>query len=103
MSDARRLELQALLEAIDGVAKVYFQSPPSVNMEYPCIVYRRDTAETEFADNNVYNVKKRYLVTVIDRDPDGEIPKQVAALPTSVFDRFYVNDGLNHDVYKIFF
>lgn len=103
MSDERREALHTLLKTVDGVSEVYFQAPPSKDMVYPCIIYRRDTAETDFADNNVYGVKKRYLITVIDRNPDSEIPKQVAALPTCVFDRFYVADGLNHDVYKLFF
>ena len=42
-------------------------------------------------------------VTVIDRDPDSDIPNLVAALPTSSFNRFFVADGLNHTVYTIYF
>lgn len=98
-----RMELQELLVAIPGVVKVYFQAPPSKGMEYPCILYKRDDVNTEFADNLPYSQKKRYLVTVIDRDPDSLIPAKVAELPTCVFDRFYAADGLNHDVYKLFF
>lgn len=99
----QRLELQTILTDILESNNVYFQPPPTVKMEYPCIVYRRDFAETAFADNHPYRHIKRYQVMVIDRDPDSKIPEKVAALPMCVFDRFYTADNLNHDVYKLFF
>jgi hypothetical protein len=82
---------------------VYFQPPTNVQLKYPCIIYERDYAKTEFGDNLPYNYTKRYMVTVIDRDPDSTIPEKVAALPMSTFNRFYTADDLNHDVYSIFF
>lgn len=100
---AQRLDLQALLVDILGSNHVYFQAPPSVKMVYPCIVYKRDYSQTIYADNNPYHNRKRYLVTVIDRDPDSPIPDKVAKLPLCVFDRFYTADQLNHDVFKLFF
>jgi hypothetical protein len=72
-------------------------------MKYPCIVYGRDDAETDFADNRPYGVKVRYKVTVIDRDPDSEIPMKVAMLPTCTFVTWFTVDKLNHDVYQLFF
>lgn len=98
-----RLELQALLRSILDSDNVYFQPPPTVQMKYPCIVYRRDTVRTDFAGNHPYAHKLRYLVTVIDPNPDSGIPKKIAMLPMCIFDRFYVADRLNHDVYKLFF
>lgn len=100
----RRLELQTLLEGLlpDG-KKVYFQPPAGYKMEYPCIVYNRDYVKIQYADNSPYASKKRYLVTIIDRDPDSAIPDLVAALPYALFNRFFVADGLNHDVYNIYF
>jgi hypothetical protein len=100
---APRVDLQAILEAIMGNDHVYFQPPTNVQMVYPSIVYKRDLAETEFADNKPYRYKKRYQVTVIDRDPDSGIPDKIAALPMCVFDRHYTADNLNHDVFTIFF
>lgn len=100
---ARRLELQNLLTDILGSDNVYFQPPPTVQMEYPCIVYHRDYELTQHADDKPYKQRKRYLVTVIDRDPDSGIPDKIAALPLCVYDRFYTADNLNHDVYKLFF
>ena len=100
---APRLELQSILVDILGSKNVYFQPPPTIKMEYPCIVYKRDAGETTFADDKPYNRHTRYQVTVIDRDPDSEIPDKVASLPKCVFDRFYTSDNLNHDVFKLFF
>ena len=98
-----RLELQALLVGILGTPHVYFQPPPTIQMVYPCIVYHRDYATTDFSDNKPYGYHKRYLVVVIDKDPDSTIPEKVAALPKCIFDRFYTVDNLNHDAYRLFF
>lgn len=100
---AQRLELQAILTDILETDHVYFQPPPTVKMVYPCIVYHRDYELVEYADDVPYKQRKRYLVTVIDPDPDSGIPDKVAALPLCVYDRFYTADNLNHDVYKLFF
>jgi hypothetical protein len=72
-------------------------------MAYPCIVYQRDNAITDFADNIPYRYKKRYQVTVIDKNPDSDIPDKVAGLPMCTFYRFFVADNLNHDVYVLYF
>jgi hypothetical protein len=72
-------------------------------MQYPCILYKRDTADTAYADNKPYRYTQRYQVMVIDGDPDSSIRPKVAALPLSSFDRHYTADNLNHDVYNLFF
>lgn len=97
----RRLDLQTLFESF--VDDVYFQPPANVQMMYPCIVYQRDHADTKFAGNAPYRYTKRYQVTVIDRDPDSLIPDKVAALPLCTYNRFFVADNLNHDVFSLFF
>lgn len=98
-----RLQLQSLLEAVLGSEHVYFQPPANVQMQYPCIVYKRDRADTQFAGNFPYCYEKRYQVTVISRDPDGVIPDKIAALPKCVHARFFTADNLNHDVFTLFF
>ena len=100
---APRLELQALLQEILQSDYVYFQPPPTIQMKYPCIVYHRDYELANYADDAPYTRRKRYLVTVIDRDPDSEIPDKIGDLPLCVYDRFYTAENLNHDVYKLFF
>lgn len=100
---ASRLKLQTILEKILGTENVYFQPPPTVKMSYPCVVYQRQSGDTQFADNAPYIIKKRYQVTVIDRDPDSTIPDEVAKLPMCTFDRDYTADNLNHFVYNLYF
>ncbi|MCA9392286.1 hypothetical protein KC614_03730 [candidate division WWE3 bacterium] len=82
---------------------VYFQPPTNIELSYPCIIYKRDRAATRFADNIPYKDAKGYQITVIDANPDSEIPDKVAVLPMCMFDRFFPADNLNHFVYNIFF
>ena len=96
-----RLQLQSLLETL--TPKVYFQPPATISMEYPCIVYSRDYASERFANNAKYMNTKRYQVTVIDRNPDSDIPDKVAVLPLCSYDRAFVVDNLNHDVFSLYF
>lgn len=103
MVQQRRLALQQLLESLLGSEQVYFQPPTNIQMQYPCIIYKRDTAITQFADNDPYRHTKRYQVTVVDRNPDSEIPDKVAMLPMCLFDRFYTAGNLNHDVFDLYF
>lgn len=97
----QRQDLHQILEDITD--NVYFQPPDNVHLKYPCIIYKRDFAETKFADNKPYDFVLRYIVTVIDRDPDSAIPAKIAALPMSLFDRFYTVDNLNHDVFSVYY
>lgn len=99
----RRLELHDKLISILGSTRVYFQPPANVVMSYPCIVYEREFAKTEFADNNPYKYTKRYMVMVIDTNPDSPIPDRVAELPMCLFSRHYTQDNLNHDVFNLYF
>ena len=97
----QRADLHSILLGITG--HVYFQPPPTLVMEYPCIRYERDDLDSTFANNSPYRHLTRYSVTVIDPNPDSDIPMAVANLPMCVFDRFYTAEKLNHDVFKLFF
>lgn len=99
----QRLQFHNLLVEVLGNERVYFQPPASLQMEYPCIVYKRDDERAIFADNGPYKRTKRYLVTVIERDPDSDIPDRVGGLPMCSFDRHFVVDNLNHDVFSVYF
>jgi len=99
----QRLELQTLLEGLLESDNVYFQPPENLQMEYPCVIYMRDFARTEFADNRPYRYKKRYQVTHIGRDPDSPIPDRLAEVPMSTFERHFTANNLHHDIFTIFF
>lgn len=98
-----RLDLQTLLESLLESDFVYFQPPPTIQMSYPCIVYTRSDIRTDYANNNPYGLKKEYTITVIDSNPDSLIPDKVANLPLSSFDRHYIADNLNHDIFTIYY
>jgi hypothetical protein len=98
-----RLEFEAVLKNILGSNYVYFQPPPSFKMTYPCIVYNSNGIVTKSAGNKPYLKNKRYSVSVIDSDPDSVVPDKIASLPKSYFDRHYVADNLNHDVFNVYY
>lgn len=101
-----RVQLQTQLEEFmpEGAEEnVYFQPPDNMALLYPCIIYKRDSADTKFAGNRPYRFTWRYQIMVIDRNPDSEIPDKVATLPMCTFDRFYTADLLNHNVFNLFF
>jgi len=98
-----RADFQTLLETLLGSRNVYFQPPPTFQMNYPCIVYNLDDIDTLFANNVPYKLEKRYSLTVIDRDPDSLIVDKVASLEKCLFDRHFVNDNLNHYIFIIYY
>lgn len=101
MSD--RLYLDGILREIPGVKKVYFTPPNSTKLVYPCILYSLDGMNNVHADNKNYRVNKRYLITVIDTDPDSEIPDVISELPYCSLSRPpYVSDGLYHFIFEIY-
>lgn len=98
-----RLEFHEILCKILGKRHVYFQPPENVRMEYPAIKYSRNDIENTFAENSVYKQDHEYEVVVIDKDPDSEIVTAVSKLPMCQFVRHYEADGLNHDVFTIYY
>src|SRR4051794_30190112 len=94
---ASRLMLQNLLE--DYTEYVYFQPPANLLMQYPCIRYVRDDSKVEYSGNMPYTHHKRYQVTVIDRNPDSELPDVVEKMPFCSFDRYFASENLNHYVF----
>lgn len=94
-----------ILQAIEENARdhVYFQPPSTIRMKYPCIVYNLERMDINYADNLPYKNKKRYSVTVIDKNPDSEIPEVVAKLPLVSSNRVFTNDNLYHYVFQLYF
>jgi hypothetical protein len=99
----QRADLQKMLVGILGSDKVYFQPPPNAQMQYPCIVYKRDALAQDHADSFPYKYRVRYQVIVVDTEPDSDILKKFYELPLCSFERFYTADNLNHDVFNLYF
>lgn len=72
-------------------------------MVYPCIVYKRDYADSKFAGNFVYSHTRRYQVTVIDAKAESSILAKLDSLPLCTFTRAFAADNLNHDIYSLYF
>lgn len=100
---ATRLQLQDELEKILGSRNVYYQPPATIRMKYPCIVYGLDDYYTVYADNDPYASIRRYQLTYIDRDPDAPVIEELLKLRTCRFDRTFVNDGLYHYIFRIYY
>jgi hypothetical protein len=83
-----------------GSDNVYFQPPSKCARWSTRNRLQRDIGLPTFADDRPYTTfTKRYQVTVIDRDPDSEIPDRVAALPQCGYNGSSRQTGLNHDVF----
>lgn len=87
----------------EGNTNLYYQPPEGKELKYPCIIYNMDDMDKLFANNNPYNIKKRYKVMVIDRDPLSPISDNVAMLPTSSWVTGYTSNDLNHFIHNIYF
>lgn len=98
---ANRPNLQTVLEELLGSRNVYYQPPESVKMKYPAIVYSRKNIVNTYADDKIYKQGTAYEITVIDEDPDSEIVEKVSRLRYCRFDRHFVSDNLNHDVFTL--
>ena len=96
-----RRDLHELL--CEMVNNVYFNPPASLQMNYDAIRYSRKDIENVFANNSVYNQHNCYELIVIYKDPDSELPMKISRLPMCSFDRHYVADNLNHDVFTLYY
>lgn len=91
-----------LVDDEDYSQNVYFQAPPNNMVKYPCILYRLATVDTDHANNLPYTTRKRYTVTLMDKNPDSRYVERILRLPTCSFDRFYSTDNINHWVFVIY-
>ena len=81
---------------------VYYQPPAGTVMKYPAIRYTRTSIDQIYADNNHYHNENCYEVIVIDRNPESPIVNELLKLSMCKYLRHYTADGLNHDVFAIY-
>lgn len=104
MSKQRRIEFHELLCEVLGTRHVYFQPPESIKMVYPSIVYTKSSGRSTYANDKNYTFKQSYDVTVIDPDPDSEIPESLLeAFQYAQHDREFIADNLHHSVFTIYY
>ena len=105
----RRLELHHLLketyEAVTGTSsewRVFYQSPGSVLLKYPCMIYKLEDIPVNHANNLPYRIEHSYELKVIDKDPISPLREAIVRLPKCKFVRSYVSDNLYHYVFRIY-
>lgn len=98
-----RAELHEILCNVLGSRNVYFQPPETIKLKYPAIIYSRDNIRNYHANDNVYNQMIAYQLMIIDKNPDSNIVQNISKLPLCQFNRHYVADNLNHDIFLIYF
>lgn len=97
-----RIEIDNLFREILESTNVYFQPPESVKMKYPCIRYRLNDYNSDFANNKPYKHEKSYIGTIISKNADSDLIEKVLKLEKCHFDRFYTADNLYHWVFIIY-
>ena len=99
-----RAELQTELETFLGSRNVYFQPPESIKIKYPCIMYNYANPDIDYANNYIYFHMKCYEVTIVDEDPDSELPdKLLYAFQYIKPGRVYPADHLWHFTFKLYY
>lgn len=113
---SRRNELHDKLVEFLGSNAVYFNPMTGFKIQqYPCIVYTRSKLQAKYANNNAYLLFQPYEVTLICKSVDEGEPWRDAESDDALFrkllksfkycehNRHFVNDGLSHDVFTIWF
>lgn len=101
---AHRTKLHEQLVKVLGSRNVYFQPPESIKLKYPCIIYHTSIGRSFNADNNAYIFTDSYDVTVIDSDPDSQIPDRVLRSFSMIRkEKPYNADGLYHSPFVLYF
>lgn len=98
-----RNELSSKLREILGNDNCYYDPPTGFEMAYPCIKYDQPISSSRYADGIKYVKNRKYTITVIDEDPDSNIPDRLY----NEFDYCYhrtsfCSDGLHHWIYDVY-
>ena len=100
----QRYELHEKLCEVLGSRNVYFQPPDKSKIKYPCIIYHTDVGRGYSADNRNYIFRDSYMVIVIDKDPDSQIPDRLMeTFPMIRKSGPYRADNLNHYPYTLYY
>ena len=99
-----RVELQDILANIERGTKAYYQPPSTIEMQYPCIVYKDKPGEVLKADNAIYRYTNRYDLLYITRSPKQSIIQtMLSRFSYCSLSDIYVNDGLHHYAFTIYY
>lgn len=101
MDDHIRLRLHSSLLTI--VPNVYYQPPASVNLVYPCIVYRPSDVEVANANDGAYKLDRIYDLTLIEKDPLSMLGKAILMkIPRTSQNSLFIVDNLRHTIFRTY-
>lgn len=97
-------ELRTDLIRITGLKNVYYQPPASVRMSYPCIRFKLEGTDIEYASNKPYRTMKKYQIVYITNKANDDM---ITLLPENLryctFEHPYSSDNLYHYVFKTYY
>lgn len=100
----RLQELHNKLCGVLGTSNVYFNPPETTKLKYPCIIYHREDGDSKYADDKLYRYYKSYQITVIDRNPTSDLSDKIHYnFDLCQFERWYIADGLNHWILRLYY
>ena len=116
---ASRLKLQQKLIEFLGSDNVYFEPTESIQLKFPCIIYKFAGTHREYADNQLYRMLFKYSVAIVAEDagcdelgidvnepiPGSSIVERfLTTFPNSSCDReFSTKDGLYHIYFELYY
>lgn len=104
MESTKRLQLQQELETLLNSRNVYFQPPETMKLKYPCVVYFKSNVSPRYANDKIYNKTQGYTLTVVDSDPDSEIPYDILNhFKYCRIDSYYRSENLNHTKLTLYY
>lgn len=99
---ASRLDLHN--ELLTFLPNVYFQPPSNIQMVYPCIVYNKTGKNRHFGNDVIYLSQQGYKITVIDKNPDGDVADRIEKHFRYCSDsQYYTVDNLNHTTISLYY
>lgn len=103
-TQAHRIKLHEELCEILGTRHVYFNPDTNVRMKFPCIIYNTSVGRAHNADNQNYLFCDSYNVTVVDQDPDSQIPDAVLKHFRKIRRGSpFIADGLHHSPFVLYY
>ena len=99
-----RRDLSRIFREKLKVKHVYYQQPAPNMLQYPCVIYELDRKDIDHADDRVYRDMNRFTVTLIGKEVDNDaMYDAMLEIPYCQSERRFVNDGLYHDVFTIYY
>ena len=80
---------------------VYCNPRSNLKSQYPCVVYRINDILNKNADDEVYKQNIKYDCTLITKNVNDPLLKDLSKINTFRYSRHYVVDGLHHYAFLI--